>query len=202
MSIMYEVQPMPVLLSFLLGIFSMGFQLLGSRLLNPWFGSSIIVWAFIISFFLAAFSLGSILGGLLARLSGHWKDRWLLVVAGVAVMAFAFNAVFARALLAWLDHWSAPLPVLLGLTCGVLFLPPVCALAALTPLLIQRLSENGMTAGFASGVIYCTGTLGNIAGIMLTVFLLIPHFPVSVLLWFWTAGVAVTAIFVLRCLRG
>lgn len=180
----------------------MGFQLLGSRLLNPWFGSSIIVWAFIISFFLAAFSLGSIAGGLLARLSRQLRARWLGVVVAVAIVAFAFNAVFARSLLAWLDHWSAPLPVLLAFTCGVLFLPPVCALAALTPLLIQRLSEEGMTAGFASGVIYCTGTLGNIAGIMLTVFVFIPHFPVSVLLWLWTAAVSVTAIFVFRCLRG
>ncbi len=192
---------MPILLSFVLGIFSMGFQLLGSRLLNPWFGSSIIVWAFIISFFLAAFSLGSILGGLLARLGPSDRGRWLLIVAIVAVGAFAFNAIFARTLLAWLDQWSAPLPVLLGLTCGVLFLPPVCALAALTPVLIQRVSERGMTPGFASGVIYCTGTLGNIAGIMLTVFLFIPHFPVSALLWFWTAAVGITAFFVLRCLR-
>lgn len=193
---------MPILFSFVLGIFSMGFQLLGSRLLNPWFGSSIIVWAFIISFFLAAFSLGSILGGLLARLGRLDRDRWLLIVAIVAVGAFAFNAIFARTLLAWLDQWTAPLPVLLGLTCGILFLPPVCALAALTPVLIQRLSEKGMTAGFASGVIYCTGTLGNIAGIMLTVFIFIPHLPVSVLLWIWTAAVGITTLFVLRCLRG
>ena len=28
-----------------LGVLSMGFQLLASRLLNPYFGSSIIVWA-------------------------------------------------------------------------------------------------------------------------------------------------------------
>ena len=31
-----------------LGILSMGFQLLGSRLLNPHFGSSIIVWSWLI----------------------------------------------------------------------------------------------------------------------------------------------------------
>ncbi len=193
---------MPVALSFVLGVFSMGFQLLGSRLLNPWFGSSIVVWAFIISFFLAAFSLGSILGGLLARVNGRGRDRWLRMVLVLAVGAFAFNAVGARTLLAGLDLWALPLPVLLGLACGVLFLPPVSALAALTPLLIQRLNEKGMPAGFASGVIYCTGTLGNIAGIMLTVFVLIPHFPVSALLWFWTAGVGVAVLFVWRCLRG
>ena len=46
-----------------LGILSMGFQLLASRLLNPHFGSSIIVWAWLISTFLAAFSAGSMVGG-------------------------------------------------------------------------------------------------------------------------------------------
>lgn len=192
---------MPVFLSFLLGIFSMGFQLLGSRMLSPWFGSSIIVWAFIISAFLAGFSLGSVLGGLLARWRNPARFRGVALVAGIAVAGFAINALFARGFLSWLDALGVPLTAALLAGCGLLFLPPVCALAAITPVLVQRLCENGAQPGFASGLIYCIGTLGNIVGIMLTAFVLIPTLPVSALLWIWTGGVAAASLALLRCVR-
>lgn len=179
----------------------MGFQLLGSRMLSPWFGSSIIVWAFIISAFLAGFSLGSVGGGLLARMVPARRRRGVAVAAGFAVLGFAINALFARAFLAWLDGTGLPLSAQLAAACGLLFLPPVGALAALTPVLVQRFSEQGASAGFSSGVIYCTGTLGNIAGIMLTAFVLIPMLPVSVLLWIWTGAAAAAGMLVWRCAR-
>lgn len=179
----------------------MGFQLLGSRLLSPWFGSSLIVWAFIISVFLAGFSLGSIGGGLLVKWPGARCRRGVAVMAGLAVAGFAFNALFARGFLSWLDARETPLGGALGAACGLLFLPPVAALAAFTPVLVQAMSDRGQPAGFASGLIYSVGTLGNIAGIMLTAFVLIPMAPVSVLLWIWTAAVAAAAIPLVRCVR-
>ena len=192
---------MPVILSFVLGIFSMGFQLLGSRLLSPWFGSSIVVWAFLISTFLAAFSLGSLLGGELARRDGTRGGRGLAALLGLAVVGFGANALFARALLSSIDGWGAGVALSLTVACGVLFFPPVFAIAALTPMLVQRFHWSGHEAGFASGVIYCVGTLGNIAGIMLATFFLIPSFSLSTLLWVWTVCVAVSNVFVFRCLR-
>jgi MFS family permease len=191
----------PALLSFFFGIFSMGFQLLGSRLLSPWFGSSIIVWAFIISTFLTAFSAGSILGGMAARASGRRRFVWTLSFVGLAIVGFLINAVCGRGLMGWIDEQALPLPGALTLACGVLFLPPICGLAALTPLLIQRISEAGHEAGWASGVIYSIGTLGNIVGIMLTVFLLIPNLPVSSLLWGWTVAIAAGGAMLLRWMR-
>lgn len=192
---------LPVLLSFVLGIFSMGFQLLGSRMLNPWFGSSIIVWAFIISIFLAAFSAGSLLGGFLVRLAPPLRFRALCVVTGAAVLGFGLNALASGPVLAGIDAWAPPLPVALAVACGVLFFLPVCALSSLTPVLIQRVSESGEKAGYASGLVYCISTLGNIAGIMLTAFVLIPSLPVSTLLLVWTSGIALLSLVLLRCLR-
>jgi MFS family permease len=192
---------MPLFLAFILGIFSMGFQLLGSRLLSPWFGSSIIVWAFLISAFLVAFSLGSIGGGLLVQVRTEKRKKGLAAVGAVAVAGFAANALFASAFLSWLDERAAPLPVTLSAACGLLFFPPVTALAAFTPVLVQAVHERGRAAGYASGLVYCVSTLGNIAGIMLTAFLLIPVLPVSGLLWIWTAAVAVSSVLLVRCVR-
>ena len=64
-----------------LGILSMGFQLLASRLLNPHFGSSISVWAWLISTFLAAFSAGSMIGGWLSNLAPAPRRRGQLAGA-------------------------------------------------------------------------------------------------------------------------
>ncbi len=185
-----------------LGMFSMGFQLLGSRLLSPWFGSSIIVWAFLISFFLAAFSAGSLLGAVVARLGGADKQQAVFFLAVFSTTAFAFSAAFAQGILGWIDTWTAPLPLALTAACGLLFFPQVCSLSAFTPVMIQRLSETGRNAGFSSGFLYCVGTLGNIAGIMVTVFVLLPLQPVSVLLCAWTTGVGGMLFLLVRWLRG
>ncbi len=179
----------------------MGFQLLGSRMLNPWFGSSIIVWAFIISIFLAAFSVGSILGGLLVRLPNPRRFRAVWAVGLLAIIGFAICSIFSGVILAGIDAWAPPLPVALALACSSLFFLPVCGLSALTPLLIQRVSECGQPAGFASGLIYSVNTLGNIAGIMLTAFVLIPSFPVSSLLSLWVVCLSFVLMLVLKCLR-
>ena len=168
-------------------------------MLSPWFGSSIIVWAFIISTFLGAFSLGSILGGVVVRLSAPRRRRSLLVLGGTAAVWFAFNAMFARGFLGWLDGFELPVPAALTFASTLLFVPPVCGLSALTPVFIERLHLQGYQAGFASGLVYCVGTLGNIAGIMLTAFVLIPALPISSLLWIWSVCVAAATPFVLRC---
>jgi hypothetical protein len=44
-------------------------------------------------------------------------------------------------------------------------------------------------------------TLGNIAGVMLTAFALIPHFPVSTLLLIWLVVAVVSLAALLRLLR-
>ena len=55
--------------------------------------------------------------------------------------------------------------------------------------------------GKASGIVYGVSTLGNIAGVMLTAFVLIPHFRVSTLLYLWLAVAIVSLAALVRLLR-
>jgi hypothetical protein len=55
--------------------------------------------------------------------------------------------------------------------------------------------------GKASGLVYGVSTLGNIAGVMLTTFVLIPNFRVSTLLDVWLAVAVLTLVALLRFLR-
>lgn len=117
--------------------------MLGSRLLAPWFGSSIVVWAFLISTFLAAFSGGSMVGGVIARRKPAVRVRALGWIGGLTTLGFGLTAGLGSLTLAWLDRWLLPIPLSLTLACLVLFLLPVCGLAAINPLLVQHLSERG-----------------------------------------------------------
>jgi hypothetical protein len=184
-----------------LGILSMGFQLLGSRLLNPHFGSSIIVWAWLISTFLAAFSVGSMLGGAISNLPAAARRRGQLVVAAIAVATLAVTAFFGRPLLDRIEIAFTDMSTGLLVSCVGLFFVPVTALSSFGPQCVQFLAARGTPPGKASGLVYGVSTLGNIAGVMVTAFALIPHFPVSQLLYGWLAVAVVSLTFLLRLLR-
>lgn len=189
------------LLVVVLGVLSMGFQLLGSRLLNPYFGSSIIVWAWLISTFLAAFSVGSMLGGAISNATPHHREqgrRWT-AIAGCATLGF--TAFFGRSTLVAIDRIFEGSSTGLLVSCLGLFFIPVTMLSSFSPQCVQFLAGRGTAPGKASGLVYGISTLGNIAGVMLTAFVLIPHFPVSTLLYLWL-GVAAGCLFLLvRLLR-
>ena len=176
-----------------LGILSMGFQLLGSRLLNPHVGSSIIVWSWLISTFLAAFSLGSLLGGWISSLPAARRHRFQLAVAVGAVLTLAFTAAFGRGVLDVIEVKFESVSTALLVSCLGLFFAPVTMLSCFGPQCVQWIAARGTKPGAASGVIYGISTVGNIAGVMLTAFVLLPNLRVSTLLYVWL-GVAVVSL--------
>jgi hypothetical protein len=69
----------------------------------------------------------------------------------------------------------------------LLFFVPVIALSALLPIYADLIGKK-RGAGLSSGLVYGTSTLGNITGVMLTAFVLIPNVPTSELLIGWFVG--------------
>lgn len=184
-----------------LGILSMGFQLLASRLLNPHFGSSIIVWAWLISTFLAAFSIGSMLGGWISNLAPAPRRRGQFVGALIAVGTLALVAMFGRTLLTTIEVTFTDMSAGLLVSCMGVFFLPVMALSTFGPQCVQFLAWRGTPPGKASGIVYGVSTLGNIVGVMLTAFVLIPNFRVSTLLYLWLVVALVGLISLIRLLR-
>ena len=184
-----------------LGILSMGFQLLASRLLNPHFGSSIIVWAWLISTFLAAFSAGSMVGGWISNLAPEPRKRGQFTGAALAIVSLGVTALFARTLLGQIEMAFPDMSTALLVSCLGIFFLPVTALSSFGPQCVQFLASRGTPPGKASGIIYGVSTLGNIAGVMLTAFALIPHFRVSTLLYLWLGVAIVSLASLVRLLR-
>jgi hypothetical protein len=184
-----------------LGILSMGFQLLASRLLNPYFGSSIIVWAWLISTFLAAFSAGSMVGGWISNLAPEGRRRGQLAGAAIAVLTLGLTAALGRTMLGWIEGAFTDVSAAMLASCVGIFFLPVTALSTFGPQCVQFLASRGTPPGKASGIVYGVSTLGNIAGVMLTAFVLIPNFRVSTLLYLWLGVALVSLAGLVRLLR-
>jgi hypothetical protein len=179
------------LCAFLQGFLSMGFQLVATRLLAPFFGSTLVVWSFVISTFLAAFSVGAMLGGLFSQLPPRRLMAWLVALVAAGLAGYCVTATQGHAILQLIDAGIDNVYLGLGLSCFVLFFFPVVCLSALLPIFTEALVSAGLRGGLSTGVVYGVSTLGNITGVMATAFVLIPSFATSTILQGWTVAAAI-----------
>ena len=75
-------------LAFVSGFIIMAIELLGGRILAPYFGSSIYVWGSIITVFMLSLSIGYLLGG---RLSLHNPNLGYAMALGMIVITGLAN---------------------------------------------------------------------------------------------------------------
>jgi spermidine synthase len=152
----------------------MGLEIVGSRLLAPFFGNSVFVWGSLISLFLIALSLGYYIGG---RLSDRRPSQRLLnsIVVGVAAWMF-FIAVIAAPVCEYL--LSANFGEKAGpfFAATILFLLPSVGMGMVSPFAIRLATHAVATVGQTAGALYALSTLGSIVGTVLTTFVLIPSF--------------------------
>ena len=94
---------------FLAGAALMSMEMASFRLVQPEFGSDIIVWGSLISVFLVGLALGAYGGGRLADLGpAMWKLGAVLAVAGLVTLSIP---LYAHAVLDWVyPGQGAPLP--------------------------------------------------------------------------------------------
>jgi predicted membrane-bound spermidine synthase len=173
------------LLVFALGILSMGLQLVASRVLSPFFGSSIFVWASLITTFLAAFSGGSFLGAMVSSRPASVQRRIILALMATGSASLLFDSFASYLVCDWLDLRIDTLLPKLILSCVLLYFVPVAALSALTPVCIQFYDRQQKSAGRSAGLLNSASTLGNIAGVLLAAFVFIPTFGIRQLLHAW-----------------
>ena len=165
------------LLVFTAGFTTLGVELSAARLLDPWFGNSVIVWAALIGLILSYLALGYWLGGRLADRSPHLLTLLRLVVLG----AFGVGLIplLARPVLelasAGLGDFNTGL--LAGSMAGILILfsVPVTLLGCVSPFAIRLALRDVQGSGAITGRISALSTAGSILGSFLPVLILIPN---------------------------
>jgi spermidine synthase len=158
--------------AFVTGAIVMSFEMLGSRYLNPYFGSGIYTWAALISTVLIALTAGYFLGGALADRTVSPALLALTVIIGsVYLLALpSFAPAVLEAVLAAIDD------IRLGSLMSALALMffPVTFLGMYSPFAIRLLLRSAQRSGRVSGAVYGISTAGAIIGTLGTTFVLIP----------------------------
>jgi predicted membrane-bound spermidine synthase len=161
------------------GMSSLGVELTAARLLDPFFGNSLIIWAVLIGMVLLYLTVGYYVGG-------KWADRkpyYRLMYQITAWSSFLIGIIpfVARPVLLWsmkgFAQYSAG--ILAGSLLGVvaLFSVPVTLLGCVSPFAI-RLSmqdESVESSGNIAGGLYALSTVGSLVGTFLPVLVLIPN---------------------------
>ncbi len=160
------------MVAFLTGGIVMGFEMLGSRYLNPYFGSGIYTWASLISTVLAALSVGYFVGGWIA-------DRYPSIsVLALSVVCGSFYLLvlpmFGDAMLDLVLGTIEDVRVGSLLAAVLLMFWPVTCLGMYTPFAIRLLIRSTKSSGKTSGIIYGISAAGSIVGTLGITFLLIP----------------------------
>lgn len=167
--------PFLLLTSLVCGTLIMVIEVLGSRVIGPFFGVSLFVWTSLIAVAMIALAIGYAFGGWLAdRRESPDTLYGLIIAAGVITLMIPL----------------AKGPVLkacmtLGLRGGafasslILFGPPLLLLGCVSPFLIRIAAREVRNIGRTVGFFYAISTVGSVIGTVVTGFFLIAWMSVD-----------------------
>ena len=158
-----------------------------SRVLAPYFGNSLFVWAAIIGVILGGLAAGYWLGGASPTAPSPLTLAGVIGAAAVTVLAIPLlDRVVIEAVLRW-DPGARLDPVLCT------FLPMAVLLSAVGPIAVRLQTHAVQRVGRTAGRTFAISTAGSIAGTFVTAFWLIPEFGVEQLFVLGAAALFATA---------
>ncbi len=165
---------------FVCGAVVMIFELVGSRVLGPYFGTSLFVWTSLIGIILGSLSFGYYLGGKIADKQCSFKSLSLIIfLAAISIGLMVSIKDFWLIVLQSSFRDIRTSSVLASLT---LFLPASVFLGMVSPYAVKLKINNLNTSAQTVGNLYAISTSGSIFGTFLAGFYLIPHFGTNRLL--------------------
>ena len=165
-------------LVFISGMASLAVEFGASRLLAPYFGTSLYVWGVLIGLVLVYLSAGYVIGGRVA--DRHPRPEVLYQLTAWAGLWIGIIPLVSYPILLASQQGFKDLSV--GLVAGtlfaviVLFAAPVILLGCVSPFAIRLLLRDVETGGNTAGRVYALSTAGSILGTFLPVFWFIPTY--------------------------
>lgn len=159
------------LIAFLTGFAIMGYEILCSRILIPYYGNTVYVWGALLAVFMTGLAIGYSAGG---WISDKYKNKVILpVLILLPVLIFSCFPLYGKPLCNLMfSIRSEPRSGVL-LAAIVLCLPPCSFLGSVCPFLIKLAVPGINKVGTYAGRIYSISTIGSVAGALFTSFFLI-----------------------------
>jgi spermidine synthase len=170
------------------GALVMVIEILGSRVIGPFFGASLFVWTSLITVTLVALAGGYAAGGVLSdrRPSPVYLYSIILAAGVLTLLIPVLKGPVLKAAVSW------------GLRAGAfassfaLFGPALFLLGCVSPYLVRIAAREMKNIGRTVGVFYALSTVGSFLGTVVTGFVLIAYFGVNAI--FTAVGALLVAI--------
>ncbi|MGD8403472.1 MAG: fused MFS/spermidine synthase [Anaerolineales bacterium] len=145
------------------------YQIVWERLLELFFGVTMVSVTLIVGAFMAGLGLGSLLSGRLAR-----QVKNTLLVYGLLELGIAVFGLLSQPLIFWIGQATAGTPyVFVFLISFAILLIPTTLMGMTLPLLTQSFVHRVETSGSVIGILYGINTLGAAFGTALAGYVLI-----------------------------
>ena len=169
------------LIVFFSGAIVMILEVVGSRVLAPYLGTSIFIWTSLIGIILASLSLGYYLGG---RLSDRSPSLDVLAtILFFAAILIGITTYVKTPFLNFLLSQTSDLKLGSVIATVVLFALPSTLLGMVSPYCIKLRLKSLTTSGSTVGNLYAISTIGSIAGTFCAGFYLIPLLGTTTILF-------------------
>jgi hypothetical protein len=163
-----------ILFAFFEGFTVMLVELLGGKMLAPYFGNSLIIWTSTIGITMTCLMIGYFIGG---RLSSFEKKEpiiyVLLTICSIWILKMPdiVNSIIQR--LNDYDIYRTSI-----LSTSLLFTLPLVILGICPPILISMFTSK-KNAGYSSAMVFAFSTIGSIVSALIIGFLIIEDFGIS-----------------------
>ncbi len=152
-------------------------EILGTRILGPFYGVSLFLWSALITVTLIALSIGYAAGG-------RWADRGATLPRLCLIIALAGAWIL---LIPWIKRTVLLIAEPFGLRFAVLmsafilFAPPLTLLGMVGPYAIKLRTKDLNEVGSTAGNIFAISTIASVISALLTGYFLIPNVGVKLL---------------------
>ena len=178
---------------FICGAVVMAYEIIGSRMLGPYVGTSMFVWTSIIGVILLSLSLGYMWGGRIADKKPRADILSLFIfIAGI----FIILSTFLRGpILNLLLNSIGNVKVVSIIASLLLFTIPSVLLGMVSPFAARIKLKTVEKSGSTVGNLYAISTVGSIIGVFLAGFYFIPNFKITSILLLLAIAVIGTSLF-------
>jgi len=174
---------------FITGAVILILEILGTRIISPFYGSTIYVWSSLIAVTLVALAVGYFLGGWLADKIP--KYSMIYYILSLTTLFILIIPVISK----WVLKITNPLGASYGalVSSCILFAIPLVLLGMISPYAIKIRAHGLGNLGFTSGKLYGISTIGSCFGALLVTFYLIPNIDINSIIFIMGIVLCATA---------
>jgi len=168
-------------------------ELISAKLVAPYFGTSLYVWASVLGITLGSLALGYYSGGFLSnKVKSKMLLYWVLLAAGCFVSLMPFSS-------AWIMKHTINMSIQAGVTVSIItfLFPPLVLFGMMSPIIINTLTKQVQDSGKISGLVYSVSTVGGILFTYLTGFYILPIYGITFPAVIFGVGLFIVPFFVL-----